>query len=123
LNANPSILRIDALPGLQFSINAEGRSLGLLASATPGDIDLNGLVGFSDLLILARNYGTSTMPTSPDEIGIEVWSDFHRAMQLVPEPGVMGLITSIGLVAIRSRRPISPTRTTRSNGNIKSLEC
>ncbi len=135
LNVNANILGIDALPGLQFSIETAGRSLGLLASATPGDVDLNGLVGFSDLLVLARNYGStsstpwhcgdldrsgavdfadllilarnygpSTLPTSHDGIGLQVWSDFQLAMQIVPEPSTLGLIGSIGLLASRSRR-------------------
>ena len=65
--------------------------------ATPlqGDIDRNGTVGFSDLLSLAQNYNKSLNTNLPAPSVV--------ALSAVPEPGILALV-GIGAAMLRRRR-------------------
>jgi len=69
-----------------------------------GDLDFDGVVGFSDLVQVAQSYG-GPAPASP-VFGASFDADMARAFSAVPEPGMLGLagVFAIGFLAQRRKR-------------------
>lgn len=69
-----------------------------------GDVNGDGFVGFDDLVILARNYGQSLTSGQLAELPSAVRADVEAAFAQVPEPAQVGLLCIAGLGLSRRRR-------------------
>jgi len=71
-----------------------------------GDFNFDGVVNFDDLLILAKNYNknySQAVPTSP-VFSPEFNAEIASAFAAVPEPGSVGFLGGLGVLALLSRR-------------------
>lgn len=120
----PTLVNATAFAGLWFEVNLSATSLAAVANATAGDADLDGDVGFTDLLTVARNFGAAggfdwlggdfsfdgrvdfnDLLAMARNYGSAIESDFTLARSIVPEPAVMiGLVVGTGLMLMRKRK-------------------
>jgi hypothetical protein len=69
-----------------------------------GDFTYDGTVNFDDLLILAKDYNAA-MPTAPvPGASAQFEADMAAAFAAVPEPGAAGILGGVLLVASGRRR-------------------
>jgi len=82
-----------------------GQNYGLTGrSWFDGDFDFDGTVGFSDLVQMAQNYG-GPAPASGEFSGT-FGEDLARAFASVPEPGTLGLLGAVSVGLLGRRRKI-----------------
>jgi hypothetical protein len=124
--STPTILNDTLYPGLRFTPIFSTTTLILLASATPGDINLDGTVNSSDFALLAANYGATNQTWLAGDFNgdgtvnaldfnalatnfgdaTSVASTAPAAETLVPEPcGILICLSTLGWpLAARRRR-------------------
>ncbi len=92
---------LDGLVGFP-DLLALARSYNQSGSWIQGDFNYDGTVGFSDLLALARSYNASLAEGSPTG---DFASDWALAQSMVPEPATLGVIIGLGgCILSRGRR-------------------
>jgi hypothetical protein len=69
-----------------------------------GDFNGDDVTDFFDLLPVAQNYGTFP-PTVAGGFSTEFIADWNRALALVPEPTALLGVASVATVLVRRRRP------------------
>jgi len=70
-----------------------------------GDFNFDGAVGFEDLVIVAQHYGGAA-PASP-EFGSSFDADVARAFSSVPEPGTIGVLGVLAVGFLGRRRKLN----------------
>jgi hypothetical protein len=70
-----------------------------------GDFNFDGTVGFADLVTVAQHYGGAA-PASP-EFSSSFDADVARAFASVPEPGTLGVLGVLTLGFLRRRRKLN----------------
>ena len=71
---------------------------------TDRDSNLDGVVNFNDLLAVAQNYNEAMSSISALDFSGSFESDWMLARSMVPEPGVIGFVSLIGLTMLRRQR-------------------
>jgi len=69
-----------------------------------GDFNFDGKVGFDDLVLLARDYGQTVTAAQLQEFSPAFGADVQAAFGQVPEPGFLAGLCTIGLLLRRRRK-------------------
>ena len=103
--ARPGDANLDGLVNFTDLLQVARNYNNPTASWFQGDFDYNGVVNFNDLLALARAYG-STAPASP-EFGPGFQEAVAAAFSQVPEPSTVGvLVIAVCGNGLRRRRKL-----------------
>jgi len=138
---SPTIVNQTTFAGLGFESMFTSTTLTLRAMGLEGDANLDAIVNFNDLVLLASNYNQSgkiwtdgdfnfdtvvdfndLVPLARNYSGGNVQADWLRAISIIPEPTLTLTPLALAMIALRRRRRICDIVTTSASASAVLLD-